>query len=103
DLFYRLNVFPVELPPLRARTEDLPILIEEFNQRLSRRGLSPARLTRDALQTLAGYNWPGNVRELSNLIERLAILYPAMAVRTEDLPRRYHEHRNPGRTEAQPA
>ncbi|HET7266950.1 MAG TPA: sigma-54 dependent transcriptional regulator [Rhodanobacteraceae bacterium] len=99
DLFYRLNVFPVELPPLRARAEDLPVLIEEFNQRLRRRGLSPARLTNEALHTLAGYDWPGNVRELSNLIERLAILYPALPVRTEDLPRQYHKHRNDGRSD----
>ncbi|HEX5353514.1 MAG TPA: sigma-54 dependent transcriptional regulator [Rhodanobacteraceae bacterium] len=94
DLFYRLNVFPVELPPLRARGEDLPVLIEEFNQRLQRRGLSPARLSNEALQTLVGYDWPGNVRELSNLVERLAILYPAMPVHTQDLPRQYRKHCN---------
>jgi len=89
DLFYRLNVFPVELPPLRTRTEDLPILIEEFNQRLEGRGLAPARLAGDALKTLAAYDWPGNVRELGNLIERLAILYPAKAVHVPDLPAQY--------------
>jgi sigma-54 specific flagellar transcriptional regulator A len=99
DLFYRLNVFPVELPPLRTRAEDLSILIEEFDQRLQRRGLSPARLTSEALQTLAGYGWPGNVRELSNLVERLAILYPAMPVHAEDLPRQYRKHCNDGQSE----
>ena len=93
DLFYRLNVFPVELPPLRARAEDLPVLIEEFNQRLARRGLAPARLTADALNALAGYDWPGNVRELGNLIERLAILYPATPVRVAELPQQYRKHR----------
>src|SRR5574337_220683 len=93
DLFYRLNVFPVELPPLRARAEDLPVLIEEFNQRLARRGLAPARLTADALNALAGYDWPGNVRELGNLIERLAILYPATPVRVAELPQQYRKQR----------
>lgn len=96
DLFYRLNVFPVELPPLRARTEDLPVLIEEFNQRLVRRGLAPARLTAEALNALAGYAWPGNVRELGNLIERLAILYPATPVRAAELPQQYRMSRNDG-------
>jgi sigma-54 specific flagellar transcriptional regulator A len=94
DLFYRLNVFPVELPPLRSRTEDLMILIEEFNQRLLGRGLAPARLTADALAALAAYDWPGNVRELGNLIERLAILYPAASVRVSDLPAQYRGHGN---------
>jgi sigma-54 specific flagellar transcriptional regulator A len=94
DLFYRLNVFPVELPPLRSRTEDLSVLIEEFDQRLQRRGLTPARLTVDALQALASYAWPGNVRELGNLVERLAILYPATTVRAADLPRQYRKLHN---------
>jgi sigma-54 specific flagellar transcriptional regulator A len=94
DLYYRLNVFPVELPPLRSRTEDLMILIEEFNQRLLGRGLAPARLTADALAALAAYDWPGNVRELGNLIERLAILYPAASVRVSDLPAQYRGHGN---------
>jgi sigma-54 specific flagellar transcriptional regulator A len=89
DLFYRLNVFPVELPPLRMRTEDLPLLIEEFNQRLQRRGLQPAQLTDEATHALASYAWPGNVRELENLIERLAILYPDQTVTPGALPSRY--------------
>lgn len=100
DLFYRLNVFPVELPPLRTRTEDLPILIEEFNQRLQGRGLAPARLTADAIDTLSAYEWPGNVRELGNLIERLAILYPAKAVRVADLPAQYRGHGEAERSDA---
>lgn len=93
DLFYRLNVFPVELPPLRTRREDLPVLIEEFNHRLQNRGLLPARLSQEALHALSGYPWPGNVRELGNLIERLAILYPAAPVRVADLPAQYREPR----------
>jgi sigma-54 specific flagellar transcriptional regulator A len=100
DLFYRLNVFPVELPPRRTRTEDLPILVEEFNQRLQGRGLAPARLTADALNTLSAYEWPGNVRELGNLSERLAILYPAKAVRVADLPAQYRGHGETERSDA---
>ncbi len=89
DLFYRLNVFPLEMPPLRERTEDLPTLIAEFNQRLQRRGLNPVRLSEAALQQLALHRWPGNVRELSNLIERMAILCPHGVVKTNDLPAQY--------------
>lgn len=100
DLFYRLNVFPVELPPLRVRTEDLPVLIEEFNERLQRRGLAPARLTAEALAVLAAYNWPGNIRELGNLVERLAILYPATPVRVADLPQQYRKQRRTDSTES---
>jgi sigma-54 specific flagellar transcriptional regulator A len=89
DLFYRLSVFPLELPALRERMEDLPVLIAEFNQRLSRRGLSSVRLSNSALHALHGYAWPGNVRELCNLVERLAILYPQGEVRAADLPDKY--------------
>ncbi|HEX5306507.1 MAG TPA: sigma-54-dependent Fis family transcriptional regulator [Dyella sp.] len=89
DLFYRLSVFPLELPSLRERLEDLPVLINEFNQRLERRGVGSARFSPSALQTLRGYPWPGNVRELCNLVERLAILYPYSEVRAGDLPDRY--------------
>ena len=90
DLFYRLNVFPLEMPPLSQRLDDLPLLIEEFNLNLARRGLRPVKLCDDALQALNRYSWPGNVRELSNLVERLAILFPRQAVRQRDLPAPYH-------------
>jgi sigma-54 specific flagellar transcriptional regulator A len=89
DLFYRLSVFPLELPSLRERLEDLPVLINEFNQRLERRGVGSVRFSASALQTLRGYPWPGNVRELCNLVERLAILYPHAEVRAGELPERY--------------
>lgn len=89
DLFYRLSVFPLELPALRERLEDLPVLINEFNQRLERRNVGSVRFGASALQTLARYPWPGNVRELCNLVERLAILYPHSEVRAADLPQRY--------------
>ena len=89
DLYYRLSVFPLELPALRERLEDLPVLIDEFNQRLERRGVGSVRFSAGALQTLRGYAWPGNVRELCNLVERLAILYPRAEVRAGELPERY--------------
>jgi sigma-54 specific flagellar transcriptional regulator A len=89
DLYYRLSVFPLEMPPLRERLEDMPELIAEFNQRLQRRGLQSVRFSGSALQALRQHAWPGNVRELSNLVERLAILYPNGEVRASDLPEKY--------------
>lgn len=89
DLFYRLSVFPLELPSLRERLEDLPVLVTEFNQRLARRGLNVVRFSASALQSLRQYAWPGNVRELSNLVERMAILHPHGEVRASELPTKY--------------
>ncbi len=89
DLFYRLSVFPLELPSLRERLEDLPSLISEFNQRLARRGLGVVRFSAGAMQSLRAHAWPGNVRELSNLVERMAILFPHGEVRSSDLPEKY--------------
>jgi sigma-54 specific flagellar transcriptional regulator A len=89
DLFYRLSVFPLEMPPLREHLEDLPELIAEFNQRLLRRGLSGVRFSASAMGALRVHAWPGNVRELCNLVERMAILYPSCEVRASDLPDKY--------------
>jgi two-component system nitrogen regulation response regulator NtrX len=72
DLYFRLNVFPIELPPLRERLEDLPALVAHLAERVRPR--HAATFTDDALEALAAYSWPGNVRELANLIERLSIL-----------------------------
>ena len=72
DLFFRLNVFPIHLPPLRERLEDLPALVRHFASRL--RPQDPVAFTPDAVAALAGYRWPGNVRELANVVERLTIL-----------------------------
>ena len=72
DLFYRLNVFPIDMPPLRERRDDLPALVETIAGQLARTGRGEVRFARDALAALAGYAWPGNVRELTNLVERLA-------------------------------
>ena len=72
DLFFRLNVFPIELPPLRDRLEDLPALVAHLAERV--RPGHPASFSDSAVEALASYSWPGNVRELANLIERLSIL-----------------------------
>jgi transcriptional regulator with GAF, ATPase, and Fis domain len=71
DLFYRISVFPIELPPLRDRLEDLPLLTSEFLAKFSARSLE---ISPDALQVLASHSWPGNVRELRNVMERASIL-----------------------------
>jgi len=92
DLFYRLNVFPIELPPLRDRRQDIPDLLAAFGERLAERGLRPPSLSADACMTLCGYAWPGNVRELGNLVERLAVLYQGRVVRSSDLPAQYRAH-----------
>ena len=89
DLFYRLNVFPVQMPPLRERLEDLPILIEHLLQRQGQGAARNIRLDKDAMNCLARNPWPGNVRELANLLERLAILFPAQTISAADLPERY--------------
>ena len=89
DLFYRLNVFPVEMPPMRERIEDLPLLIGDLVVALNRDGHGDVRISAEAVHALRSYHWPGNVRELSNLIERLAVLYPGAEVGAGDLPPRY--------------
>ena len=75
DLFYRLNVAPIRLPPLRERTADIPALVRHFAALAVREGLPPKRLNEEAMERLRSYRWPGNVRELENLIRRLAALY----------------------------
>src|SRR3989449_1828828 len=77
DLLYRLNVVPIEVPPLRSRRGDIPQLIEHFVEQLTRRGGLPAKpFDREAVQRLAAHDWPGNIRELRNAVERLLILAP---------------------------
>jgi len=89
DLFYRLNVFPIEMPPLRDRVEDIPLLVNELIRRIEHEKRGSVRLTQAAILALCQYNWPGNVRELANLIERLAILYPFGVVNAADLPDKF--------------
>ena len=100
DLFYRLNVFPIDMPPLRERRDDLPALVETIAGQLAHTGRGEVRFARDALAALAGYAWPGNVRELTNLVERLAVLNPGGLVRLDDLPARYRAHVPAGTTPA---
>ncbi len=89
DLFYRLNVFPIEVPPLRERDVDIPMLIHEMVARIERDNRGSVRLSKKAISMLQQYSWPGNVRELANLVERLAILYPHGVVDSKDLPEKY--------------
>ena len=89
DLFYRLNVFPIEMPPLRERLEDLPLLIDDLIVSLEKNGHGTVALAPASVETLRTYHWPGNVRELSNLVERLAVLHPRAVVQPGDLPSRY--------------
>ncbi len=103
DLFYRLNVFPIEVPSLRDRTEDLPALVGTIAAQLARTGRGEVRFSPEALQALAAYEWPGNVRELTNLVERLAVLHPGGTVRVQDLPARYRGDFNPAAPVAVPA
>ncbi len=93
DLFYRLNVFPIQMPPLRERLEDLPVLIEHLVKRQGQITGRHVRLDKHAMNCLTRNRWPGNVRELSNLLERLAILFPEQAVTADDLPERYRTGR----------
>lgn len=86
DLYYRLNVFPIDMPPLRRRVEDIPALICAITDKLKRDNGANFSLTNDAVKILANYPWPGNVRELSNLIERLSILYPNSSIDSLQLP-----------------
>jgi len=87
DLFYRLNVIPFEIPPLRERLEDLPLLVEHFNREFSaanKRALK--EFTAPALERMQNYTWPGNVRELRNTVERVIIMHAGSKVEADDLP-----------------
>jgi sigma-54 specific flagellar transcriptional regulator A len=89
DLYYRLNVFPIEMPPLRERAEDVPLLINELVARVEHESRGSIRLSPAATMCLTQYPWPGNVRELANLVERLVILYPNATVDVDDLPEKF--------------
>lgn len=89
DLFYRLNVFPIEVPALRERVEDLPLLINELVSRLEHEKRGSIRFNSAAILSLCRHNWPGNVRELANLVERLTILFPYGVVGVNELPKKF--------------
>lgn len=89
DLYYRLNVFPIDSPALRQRKDDIPLLLQELNSRIQGDGVEGVRFTERAIASLMEHEWAGNVRELSNLVERLTILYPGQIVDIADLPEKY--------------
>ncbi len=89
DLFYRLNVFPIEMPALRERIEDVPELLKFMFAKIESAGRKVALLTPEVLIALQHYSWPGNIRELGNLVERLSILFPGLPVSFSDLPAKY--------------
>ncbi|HEY4220000.1 MAG TPA: sigma-54 dependent transcriptional regulator [Myxococcota bacterium] len=87
DLFYRLNVVPIELPPLRERAEDIPLLVEELLKKLNRRlARNVEKFSADAMNVLSGYPWPGNIRELENIMERTLLFADKNVIDTIDLP-----------------
>ncbi len=87
DLFYRLHVVPISLPPLRERKQDIPLLVNHFIEKLRDRTASPVQsASADAIRRLASYHWPGNVRELENVIERALVMAESAELRAEDIP-----------------
>lgn len=98
DLFYRLNVFPIEMPPLRERPGDIPVLIEEIIRRIEDEGRGSVRVSPSAMSCLSAYHWPGNVRELANVVERVAILCPYGEVGVDDLPVKIRQAAREGAT-----
>jgi sigma-54 specific flagellar transcriptional regulator A len=88
DLYYRLNVFPIESPALRERKEDIPLLLQELVSRMERDN-AQIKFTENAMKSMMEHSWAGNVRELSNLVERLMILFPQQLIDLHDLPPKY--------------
>jgi len=95
DLFYRLNVFPIELPSLRERTEDIPLLVSDLTRRMEKEKRETVQFTVKALALIMQHPWPGNVRELSNFIERLAITHPNAIIDVIDLPEKFQGYEIP--------
>jgi len=92
DLFYRLNVFPIEIPALKNRAEDIPLIVNDLITRMEVSSRGSVRLTPAALSVLMQHEWPGNIRELANLIERLAIINPKGLVDAADLPEKFQQY-----------
>lgn len=89
DLYYRLNVFPIEMPPLRERSEDIPLLLNELISRMENEKRGSIRFSSAAIMSLVRHDWPGNVREMANLVERLAIMHPYGVIGVQELPVKY--------------
>ena len=87
DLFFRLNVIKIELPPLKERSEDIPLLATHFTQKFARAGQAPCQIAPETMEVLLAYGWPGNVRELENAIERACVTSRDGWIRPENLPR----------------
>jgi formate hydrogenlyase transcriptional activator len=102
DLFYRLNVFPIRVPPLRERTEDIPLLVAHFVRRFAeRQGKCIEEIPDTVIETLRHCSWPGNVRELQNVIERAVVATTGRTLQTPNADRRIHRPASSGRTLAQ--
>lgn len=95
DLFYRLNVFPIELPSLKERIEDLPLLVSDLVKRMEAAKKGRVEFANETLALMMQHPWPGNVRELSNFIERLAITNPNGTVEVADLPVKFQQYEIP--------
>ena len=92
DLYYRLNVIPVFVPPLRERTDDIPLLVEDFVVEFAQEGKSTRKtFAEEVIPVLQNYPWPGNVRELKNFVERLAILVPEEVIELRHIPASFHQ------------
>jgi len=92
DLYFRLNVIPITVPPLRERRDDIPLLVQHFARRASEEhNLKPRKFDSGAMEVLQRYRWRGNIRELRNTVERLLIMAPNDVIRAEDLPREYQQ------------
>jgi len=89
DLFYRLNVVPIIIPPLRERKEDIPFLIVHYTERFNQKYNLEVKFSKEAIEVLCKYNWPGNVRELANLVERVVVTSQESLVKPEFLPKKY--------------
>ena len=89
DLFYRLNVFPIEMAPLRERVEDIPLLMNELISRMEIEKRGSIRFNSAAIMSLCQHDWPGNVRELANLVERMAIMHPYGVIGVMELPKKF--------------
>ena len=95
DLFYRLNVFPIEMSPLRDRAEDIPLLVKDISACMEASNRGSVGFTKASLAVLMQYEWPGNIRELANLIERMAIIYPNGQVDADNLPEKFQHYKVP--------
>ncbi|WP_144822265.1 sigma-54 dependent transcriptional regulator [Marinobacter piscensis] len=108
DLYYRLNVFPIEVPSLRDRVDDIPLLINELISRMEKEKRGSLRMNSAAIMSLCQHDWPGNVRELANLVERLAIMHPYSVIGVQELPKKFryvddYDENSPAEDTAVPA